>query len=276
MTRRPIPAYGYGCARMRRVNAPIRRRLAALGGFAAVAVAAVGFAGCETKTEGANLVAGKQAFVAKCGVCHTLTRAGTKGNVGPNLDAAFQQAIKDGFKRDSILGMVQHQILYPARTGTMPGKLFKDDDQDCSKADKKKYGGKCATAHDVAAYVSSVVAKPGKDSGLLATAIGGAQKALAKALGGKLSIPADPNGQLLFQYKNAEAPAGPLTIDMKNPASTPHNIAIQGGGVNKQGPTVQGGKTSVVQVTLKPGKYTFLCTVPGHAQAGMKGTLTVK
>jgi uncharacterized cupredoxin-like copper-binding protein len=39
---------------------------------------------------------------------------------------------------------------------------------------------------------------------------------------------------------------------------------------------VSGGKTSKVTVNLKPGKYTFYCTVPGHEQAGMKGSLTVK
>lgn len=265
---------------MRRVHAPFRRRGPgapdALAVLAAAAVAALGFAGCETKSEGANVVAGKQAFVEKCGVCHVLNRAGTKGQTGPNLDQAFQRALKDGFKRDSILGIVQHQILYPVRTGIMPAKLVKDDKNDCSAKDKKKYGGNCVTAHDIAAYVSSVVAKPGKDEGLLATAVGAAQKALAKAVGGRLSIPADANGQLLFQYKAAEAPAGPLTVDMKNVASTPHNIAIQGNGVNQAGPVVQGGKTSEIKVTLKPGKYTFLCTVPGHAAAGMKGPLTVK
>ena len=42
-----------------------------------------------------NLVAGKIAFVGKCGSCHTLARAGTKGTVGPNLDDAFRRATKE-------------------------------------------------------------------------------------------------------------------------------------------------------------------------------------
>jgi uncharacterized cupredoxin-like copper-binding protein len=29
-------------------------------------------------------------------------------------------------------------------------------------------------------------------------------------------------------------------------------------------------------VTLKPGTYVLLCTLPGHAQLGMRATLTVK
>jgi uncharacterized cupredoxin-like copper-binding protein len=63
---------------------------------------------------------------------------------------------------------------------------------------------------------------------------------------------------------------------MKNLASIQHNIAVEGNGVNKKGAVVGKGQTSNVSVTLKPGKYTFLCTVPGHADGGMKGTLTVR
>ena len=63
-------------------------------GLAAVAAAAllVGISGCQLNDSGDNVVAGKQEFVAKCGSCHTLKRAGTTGVTGPNLDEAFQQA----------------------------------------------------------------------------------------------------------------------------------------------------------------------------------------
>ena len=68
--------------------------LARLG---AAGVAALSGCGQEATRKDDNLVNGKQLFVSKCGSCHTLARAGTKGTVGPNLDAAFQQALHDGW-----------------------------------------------------------------------------------------------------------------------------------------------------------------------------------
>ena len=97
------------------------------------------------------------------------------------------------------------------------------------------------------------------------------------AMGGgqTLHLLADPNA-LAFNKKTLTAKAGQVTIDMKNPSSTPHNIAIEGGGIDKDGEIVSQGGMSTVTATLKPGKYTFYCSVPGHRQAGMQGTLTVK
>ena len=61
--------------------------------LAALAALALGTAGCSVKGgDNANLIAGKQQFVAKCGSCHMLARAETKGLIGPNLDEAFQRA----------------------------------------------------------------------------------------------------------------------------------------------------------------------------------------
>ena len=92
---------------------------------------------------------------------------------------------------------------------------------------------------------------------------------------GVLQIDADPNGQLSFVTKKATATAGPVTLKMTNQSGTPHNLAIKGNGVNAATPITPKG-TVQAKTTLKPGTYTFYCQVPGHEQAGMKGTLTVK
>jgi mono/diheme cytochrome c family protein len=236
-------------------------------GLASCAALAAGLSACENDNvpKDADLIAGKKAFAQKCGSCHTLNRAATKGTQGPNLDDAFRQALKDGFGRDTVHGVVFDQIRHPARVpkdspAYMPPKLVT---------------GKLA--FNVASYVASVVARPGKDEGKLLTAVAaaGAGKPVA-AKNGKLELPADPNGQLAYITKKATAPAGKLEIDSKNDASIPHDIAIEGNGVKEQGKTVQGGATSTITADLKPGSYKFFCTVPGHREGGMEGTLTVK
>src|SRR5215217_2181406 len=163
----------------------VRRTVRELAlGACAVGVATL-IAGCGITDRGDNVVNGKQLFVAKCGSCHILNRAGTKGVTGPNLDQAFARARQDGFGDSTFEGIVHRQILQPARrpqvdpeTGKqvqMPPKLVKGED-----------------ARDVAAYVASAVSKGGKDQGALAQ-VGAAQaKGTAKEKDGKLTIPADP------------------------------------------------------------------------------------
>lgn len=242
----------------------MRKRLL---GLAACGLVAAGLSACESDNvdKNADLIAGKKTFSQKCGSCHVLEHAGTKGTQGPNLDDAFRQALREGFGRDTIHGVVDNQIHHPANVPTsspayMPANLVT---------------GKMAS--DVAAYVAFVAAKPGKDKGKLLTAVpvAGAGKPVA-AKDGVLNMPADPNGQLAYITKVATAPAGKLEIDAKNDASIPHDIAIEGNGVNEKGETVQGGGTSKVTVDLKPGEYTYFCTVSGHREGGMEGKLTVK
>jgi plastocyanin len=92
-----------------------------------------------------------------------------------------------------------------------------------------------------------------------------------------LRLAADPSGALKFDKTALQGKAGNVRIVMHNPAPVPHNVSLQGpGGLDAHGPTVSQNGDSQVQAKLKPGKYTFYCSVPGHRQAGMEGTLTVK
>ncbi|MEA2422893.1 MAG: hypothetical protein QOF55_1992 [Thermoleophilaceae bacterium] len=92
-----------------------------------------------------------------------------------------------------------------------------------------------------------------------------------------LLISADPSGQLRFDKTSLQAPAGTVRITMKNPSPVPHNISLEGpGGLAKHGATIPQGGASQVEAPLKAGTYTYYCSVPGHRQAGMQGTLTVK
>ena len=66
------------------------------------------------------------------------------------------------------------------------------------------------------------------------------------------------------------------TVDFTNSSSVPHNMTIEDSSGKQVGATAtfSGGSKSFT-VDLKPGKYTFFCSVPGHREAGMQGTLTV-
>jgi plastocyanin len=234
----------------------------------ALAALALAAGGCSVKGgDNPNLIAGKQAFVAKCGSCHTLARANTKGIVGPNLDAAFERAVAEGAGRGTIRGVVEAQIKNPNPEGAMPKNLVSG-----------------SVARDVAAYVEESAARPGKDSGLLASAVpapGAGKPAVENA--GKLAIDANPEGQLAYQSSTATATAGPVTISMANMSGVSHNIAIEAGagGATAKGAPIAASSfiskgTTSISVNLKAGTYTFFCQVPGHRPAGMYGTLTVK
>ena len=78
-----------------------------------------------------------------------------------------------------------------------------------------------------------------------------------------------------FTKTTATASAGTVELQSMNPQSVSHDISIKGNGVDEHGNLVSNGDVSTVTVDLKAGTYTFYCSVPGHEQAGMKGTLTV-
>jgi uncharacterized cupredoxin-like copper-binding protein len=65
---------------------------------------------------------------------------------------------------------------------------------------------------------------------------------------------------------------GAVTFTVVNKGKLGHDFKIAG----KKTPVIAPGKSAKLSVTLKKGKLSYLCTVPGHAAAGMKGTFTVK
>jgi len=236
----------------------LRRGLAAA---AAATVALVVLSGCQIGETRNDLANGKRLFVEKCAACHQLARADTKGVSGPDLDEAFRQARADGMNDQTFEGMILAQIANPSLSSAMPADLVTGED-----------------AEDVAAYVAQAAAVPGKDEGALAEAGGkkpGAGK-IVVAAGGALQLDADPGGQLAYVAGAATAGPGSLTIKSRNDAQVPHNIALEGGGVDEVGEIVQSGGVSEISVDLKPGEYAFYCSVPGHREGGMEGKLTVK
>jgi plastocyanin len=241
----------------------VRQRRWLLGSVGSV-LAALAVGGCALKgNANISLVEGKVLFIKHCAQCHALARANAKGVVGPNLDAAFAESISAGLGRNEIHGIVESQILYPATGSRMP-----------------KIPLTTRQAADISQYVEFAAAKPGKDTGLLASAGGSGYGPPAVEKNGKLALAANPTGQLAYTTNKASATAGNVTISMTNMSGVPHNLAIQVGtgasGAVLGHTKIESKGTDTITVDLKPGSYTFFCEVPGHRAAGMYGTLTVK
>jgi cbb3-type cytochrome c oxidase subunit III len=89
--------------------------------------AAVLLSGCGTGglVRKGDATAGKTLFTQKCAGCHTLAAAGSSGTIGPNLDDAFAEARKEGYKQSAIEDIVAGQVRAPGQydTGAQPSKL---------------------------------------------------------------------------------------------------------------------------------------------------------
>jgi plastocyanin len=94
--------------------------------------------------------------------------------------------------------------------------------------------------------------------------------------GSTVKIAADPSGALKFDTTSLEATAGNVTIDFTNDSSLPHNVMLEGPGVEDKGTDTITGSSTSVTLDLQPGTYTFFCSVDGHRAAGMEGKLVVK
>lgn len=95
------------------------------------------------------------------------------------------------------------------------------------------------------------------------------------AAGSSITLAAGPGAQLSFDTKQLSAKAGKVSVAFTNTTPIEHNVTVaQGSKVLSATPTFVGGSRTLT-VTLARGAYTFYCSVPGHRQAGMEGTLSV-
>jgi len=104
------------------------------------------------------------------------------------------------------------------------------------------------------------------------------EKEAESATGGStVEVEADPSGNLAFTSEEITAKAGKDTIKFTNESPVPHDVVIEDeNGKELGGTEITSEGTETAEVELKPGTYTYFCSVPGHRQAGMEGTLTVK
>lgn len=106
---------------------------------------------------------------------------------------------------------------------------------------------------------------------------GGGKEESGGGGGSTVKFEADPGGELAYTTTSATAKAGNVTIDFNNPQALTHDVQIEDAQGKEVGGTelIASGEDSAT-VDLKPGTYTYFCSVPGHREAGMEGTLTVK
>lgn len=107
---------------------------------------------------------------------------------------------------------------------------------------------------------------------------GGGKEAEGGTAGASATVDiASPSSGLAYTSDSASAKGGKVTVNYTNPQPLSHDVAIEDANGKTLGKTdlVTEGSGSTV-IDLEPGEYTFYCTVPGHREAGMEGSLSVK
>ena len=171
----------------------------------------------------------------KCAACHTLARAGATGVTGPNLDAAFAQSRKDGLGESTFAGVV-HQgrsstptvtlrstLRLARRLPLMPANIVTGED-----------------ARDVAAYVAAGRRRPGRGHGPARRrrrleGRGHRRRRRTARSTSRSPPPASPTSSPTPRPTPAS-----VKITSENPQTTPHNIAVEGNGVDEKGAVVTG------------------------------------
>jgi plastocyanin len=94
-----------------------------------------------------------------------------------------------------------------------------------------------------------------------------------RATGRALQLAADPGGALRFDKNRAAVLAGRVTVRFRNESTVEHNVTIAQGSRRLGATKTITGSMATLALQLPPGQYAFFCSVPGHRQSGMEGTL---
>jgi uncharacterized cupredoxin-like copper-binding protein len=224
----------------------MRTRLALL---VVAALAAASVAAAASTPTATQISAGKKVFAsAGCGKCHTLTAAGSHGTVGPNLNTvkpalgAIQTQVSDGGRFMPPFGASSGGSLSAAQVADVSAFVY--------ASEHHLSGGAAASTSSGGAKTVKVTA--GKPSEFRFTLSSKTVKV------GKVVFTITNRGKLVHDFKVCTVPSGSA------------KTSCNGKGSKKLSP----GKSVKLTVTFaKKGSYAYLCTVPGHAAAGMKGLL---
>ncbi len=100
--------------------------------------------------------------------------------------------------------------------------------------------------------------------------------ATPKATGRTLALAADPGGALRFDKTRAAVLAGRVTVRLTNDSSVEHNVTIAQGSRTLGATDTITESADTLRLELRPGDYVFFCSVVGHRESGMEGSLTVE
>jgi plastocyanin len=94
--------------------------------------------------------------------------------------------------------------------------------------------------------------------------------------GGTVPVAAAADGSFAFDETELTASAGPNTFEFDNPASLGHDFCIEQDGSEVGCTEVISESSDTLEADLESGEYTYYCSVSGHREGGMEGTLTVE
>lgn len=91
-----------------------------------------------------------------------------------------------------------------------------------------------------------------------------------------VELQADPDGALAYVEDTLDAKPGNVAVAFTNDASVAHDVVFEQDGNEVARSDVFTGGSETVAFKAKKGDYTYFCSLPGHREAGMEGTLKVK